>query len=64
MSAVSPNKPKTPHRSVRIPDELWVRSQDRAKADGTTVSALINQWLESYVEAQNPIDPTSQSANE
>ena len=44
-----PNQPKTPARSVRIPDELWVPAQDRAREDGTTVTAVLVDALKAYI---------------
>lgn len=41
----------TPLRNVRVPDDRWTRARARAIAEGTTVSALINAWLEEYADA-------------
>lgn len=43
-----PNKPKTPLRSVRIPDELWERAQQVASKRGETVSDEIRAGLQRY----------------
>lgn len=37
-----------PARSVRIDDETWERSRNRAAYEGTTVSHVINALLEGY----------------
>lgn len=45
-----PNKPKTPLRSVRIPDELWHAAQAAAKENGEVLSDVIRAALERYVK--------------
>lgn len=50
MQSVSPNKPKTPTVSVRIPPELWRAAVDKAKARGETATAVIVAALLAYVE--------------
>lgn len=45
-----PNQPKTPHRTVRIPGELWTKAQQRAADEGTTVSDVIRAALERYIQ--------------
>lgn len=44
-----PNKPKTPLRSVRIRDELWVPAQEKAAENNETVTDVIRRALEEYV---------------
>ncbi len=39
----------TPHRNVRVPDELWGRALARAEEEGTSVSAVIVGALERWV---------------
>jgi predicted DNA-binding protein len=39
-----------PLRAIRVPDETWKLAQERAKAEGTTVSAVIREALELYGE--------------
>ena len=40
----------TPHRPIRIPDELWQAAKDKAANENTTVSevirALLTEWIE------------------
>ncbi|HTW17070.1 MAG TPA: hypothetical protein VMF51_18210 [Nocardioides sp.] len=43
-----PNQPKTQHRSIRVPDERWARAKAKAAADGTTISAVFNAFLDEY----------------
>lgn len=45
-----PNKPRTPHRTVRIGDELWHQAQAVAEARGETVSDEVRAGLERYVK--------------
>lgn len=45
-----PNAPKTPLRSVRIPDDLWQQAQAKAAAKGETVTDVIRSALERYVK--------------
>ena len=35
----------TPHRPIRISDELWKPSLAKAEDEGTNVSAKIRHWL-------------------
>jgi hypothetical protein len=44
-----PNQPKTPVRSVRVPDPLWQAAQQKAADKGETVTAAIVRALERYV---------------
>ncbi len=46
-----PNQPKTPARSVRIPDEVWHAAQARAAERGETVTDVILRALKRYVSA-------------
>jgi len=45
-----PNKPRTPIRGVRIPDELWEDAQRVAAARGEYVSDEVRAALERYVK--------------
>lgn len=46
---MSPNQPKTPVRTVRIPDELWEALRIRADERGETVTDVILRALRLYV---------------
>jgi len=48
MGAVA-NQPKTPHRTVRVPDDVWKPAVEKAESEGTNLSALIREWLVDYV---------------
>ena len=39
---------KTPMRGVRISDPIWLAAQERAKQEGTTVTAVIVRALTRY----------------
>lgn len=45
-----PNAPKTPQRTVRIPDELWAAAKAKAEGRGEDLSAVIRAALERYVK--------------
>lgn len=47
-----PNQPKTPQRTVRVPDEVWERAKARAEARGETVSDVVRRALERYGRAK------------
>jgi hypothetical protein len=44
-----PNQPKTPKRSIRIPDDLWTTALQLAKEDNEILAEEIRKMLESYV---------------
>lgn len=46
---VVPNKPKTPVSAFRIPLELKAAAQEKAKAQGEGLTAVIVRALEEYV---------------
>lgn len=52
---MTPNKPKTPHRTVRVDDELWHAAQERAKERGESLSDVVRDALRAY--AERPADP-------
>ena len=43
-----PNKPKTPHRTIRVEDALWEAAQAAAGARGETISEAIRAFLKRY----------------
>lgn len=45
-----PNKPKTKGKSVRVPDELWQEALTAAHEHGETVSDVVREALQEYVE--------------
>lgn len=42
--------PKTPLRSVRVPDELWDALKETATAQGDTVSDVIRDLIREYLD--------------
>jgi hypothetical protein len=46
--APMPNKPKTPLRSMRIPDEIWFAAQDAAAERGENISDEVRKFLIRY----------------
>lgn len=48
-----PNAPKTPTRTIRVSDDLWVAVQKKAAIEGVTVTSVIIKALESYVEKKD-----------
>ena len=50
-----PNKPATPIRGIRVPDELWQAAQRVASDRGETVSEAVRRLLERYVR-EHPLD--------
>jgi len=43
---------RTPLRAIRVSDELWKACQERAAAEGTTVSAVIIKALTRYAKGR------------
>ncbi len=46
-----PNAPRTPLRSFRIPDDLYLEVQQIAATQDESVSDVVRQALERYVKA-------------
>jgi hypothetical protein len=45
-----PNAPKTPTRTIRVPDDLWKAVQAKAATEGVTVTSVIIKALENYLK--------------
>lgn len=43
-----PNAPKTPTRTIRVSDDLWLAVQKKAAKDKVTVTSVIIGALEAY----------------
>ena len=41
---------KTPHRTIRVDEELWRAAQEKARAEGRTVTDVIRDRLRRYVK--------------
>jgi predicted HicB family RNase H-like nuclease len=51
-----PNQPKTPQRTVRVPDEVWDEARAAAERQGESISDVIRRSLEDYVKRnQDPL---------
>ena len=44
-----PNAPKTPTRTIRVPDDLWLAVQKKAAKEGVTVTSVIIKALAAYI---------------
>lgn len=44
-----PNAPKTPTRTIRVPDELWAAVGKKAAEEGVTITSVLLKALEAYV---------------
>jgi len=44
-----PNQPKTPNRVIRVETTLWRAAQEKAKAEGRTMTSVIVAYLKRYV---------------
>ena len=51
-----PNQPATPHRTVRVPDELWEAVKRAAADQGETVTDVILRALRRYVRDHPSVD--------
>lgn len=40
----------TPLRSLRIPNDVWDAARDKARGEGTTVTAVVLAALQRYVK--------------
>lgn len=48
-----PNQPKTPHRSVRVPDAIWDKALKKASKRDETLSDVIRKALEAYANSKD-----------
>jgi predicted HicB family RNase H-like nuclease len=46
-----PNQPKTPHKSFRIPPELYSAAQAKAARQGRTLTDVVKELLQNYVDS-------------
>lgn len=44
-----PNQPKTPHRSVRLHDDIWEALRDIGQQTGLTVSEVMRLALTDFI---------------
>lgn len=45
-----PNKPRTPLQSFRCDAALWKAAQEKARAEGTNLGAVLRAYLARYVK--------------
>ena len=51
-----PNAPKTPTRTIRVGDDLWLAVQRKAARENVTVTSVILKSLEEYVKVDKDSD--------
>jgi predicted DNA binding CopG/RHH family protein len=51
-----PNAPKTPTRTIRVSDDIWLAVQKKAAKEGITVTSVIIASLEKYIKVDKPLD--------
>jgi uncharacterized protein (DUF4415 family) len=44
-----PKTGETPRKTVRVPDAVWKDAQEKAEAEGKTVSDVVNDCLRRYL---------------
>jgi hypothetical protein len=44
-----PNKPKTPNRVIRVETALWRAAQEKAAAEGRSLTSVIVAYLKRYI---------------
>lgn len=48
-----PNQPRTPKRSIRIPDPLWQAAKAKAAERGEDLSSVVRAALERYIRRRD-----------
>jgi len=51
-----PNAPKTPTRTIRVSDDIWLAVQKKAAKEGVTVTSIIINSLENYIKVDKPLE--------
>jgi hypothetical protein len=54
VGVVPPNQPKTPVRTVRVPDDIWQALRARADERGETVTDVVLRALRRYLGEYDP----------
>jgi predicted HicB family RNase H-like nuclease len=44
---------QTPNRTVRVPDQVWNEAKEKAEAEGTSVSDVVNDCLRRYLRKKS-----------
>lgn len=52
-----PDKPRTPHRTIRVPDDLWDAAMRVAHDRGESLSDVIRDCIRDYVRKYGPRSP-------
>lgn len=60
MNARKHGEGKTPHRTIRVEDDLWKPAMAKAEAEGTNLTAVINDALRRFLKAK----PKARSVDE
>jgi len=47
-----PNAPKTPTRTIRVADDIWIPVQKKAAKEKVTVTSVIIAALETYIKPE------------
>jgi hypothetical protein len=47
-----PNAPKTPTRTIRVPDDLWLAAQKKAAENKITVTSVLIAALAFFVDSE------------
>ena len=45
-----PNAPKTPTRTVRVSDDIWVAAKEKAAAEGRTLTEIVIVALKEFLK--------------
>lgn len=48
-----PNQPKTPHRTIRVPEEEWEPAKVEAVRRGETLTDAIRRFLRKYGKGED-----------
>lgn len=59
-AAAVPNSPRTPHRHLRVDDELWARFSAAVEVAGTDRSTVLRDFMRWYAKqpgAKRPVRP-------
>lgn len=59
-----PNQPRTPLRTLRVPDDLWREAARIARDRGETLSDVMRDSLVRYVEEHSPSASPSQPSQD
>jgi hypothetical protein len=57
-----PNQPKTPARSVRVPEDLWQAALVRSQEKGETVTDVLVRALRDYTRCENDAEAERRGA--